>query len=186
MQGERFGRLVVIDQAGLNRFRYKLWRCKCDCGQEKVISGNPLRRGLTRSCGCLKREQTAARNFKHGLTRTPSWKTWVGLFKRCYDPNCKAFKNYGGRGIQVCARWFEFKGFFADMGERPAGRSIDRVNNDGHYMLSNCRWATPSEQRRNSRAHPPITDEIRARLSASQRRRLAEHPRQRTSTGQWE
>jgi hypothetical protein len=110
---------------------------------------------ITRSCGCLRSE--FARRVKHGQYATKTYGTWQSMMKRCYQPNNISYKNCGGRGITVCQQWHEFTNFFADMGERPVGKTLDRIDNNGNYEPGNCRWATPKEQSQNSRQPRFIT-----------------------------
>ncbi len=161
--GKRFGRLTVIalgHSAGGKRY----WSCSCDCGQDCVIVGSRLRRGETQSCGCLQRELMSSRMIKHGNARkgskTPTYKSWMHMIRRCTDSNNNRYQHYGERGIAVCDKWrHSFDVFLADMGERPTAKhSIDRhPDPNGNYEPGNCRWATSEEQQNNKRNNRCLT-----------------------------
>lgn len=152
----RYTRLVVTARApdSASKWHRVRWVVKCDCGESVNVSQNNLLSGAVRSCGCLKRDQTIKRNLTHGYSKQKIYMVWQGMIQRCTNPNSGHYQYYGGRGITVCERWrHSFENFLADMGLPPSARhSIDRYpNNDGNYEPSNCRWATPPQQRRNSR-----------------------------------
>lgn len=160
LTNRRFGRLIAKKRIGTK------WLCMCDCGTEKLINPSNMKRGLTKSCGCLNRELTAQRSTKPFQWRKiPEYKVWQGILQRCENPNDKDYKKYGGRGIEVCEAWHVFDCFLSDMGPRPSNDfSIDRINVDGNYEPSNCRWATHIEQNRNKRNNVVI-DDIGTRLA---------------------
>lgn len=148
--GEKSGRLTLV------RFFERLptgyrWLAKCDCGNETVLRLGEFRNGKTKSCGCWFRETRATAHRTHGGCGTPEYRIWNHLTQRCNNPSDKTFVHYGARGIRVCKRWGRFETFLADMGQRPSPKhSIDRINNDGDYTPSNCRWATRVQQQQNT------------------------------------
>lgn len=151
--GMRFGRLVAVRETGQRKpGAGTIWRCLCDCGSLACIGVHPLRSGNTRSCGCLKRDATSARARVHGMSSSAEHAIWRVMKDRCLNARNARFESYGGRGITVCKRWRDsFQNFFNDMGPRPKGKSLDRINNDGNYEPGNCRWATATQQNQNRR-----------------------------------
>ena len=158
--GETHGRLTVIAKAGRTQDRKTLVSCQCECGSQIVATLRNLRNGNTKSCGCLANEsraKTSKSNAIHGMYNTAEYHAWEAMIQRCRNPAVKSWKNYGGRGITVCDRWSDFVNFYADMGARPIGCSLDRIDNEGPYTPDNCRWATWETQNRNTRASVFVT-----------------------------
>lgn len=158
LTGQQFGRLVVIREAD-KRGRELFWECRCDCGKVVEINGNHLRRGVTTSCGCYRIEGLVNRSLKHGLQKTRQYRVWARMKQRCYDKNDAAYADYGGRGITVCPEWHDFPNFYAwamANGYRD-DLTLDRINVNGNYEPSNCRWATQIEQANNKRNNITVT-----------------------------
>lgn len=164
LKGQNFGRWHVEELASIIASR-ACWRAKCECGTVRVISGKSLRRGHSKSCGCLKRENIVKRLTTHGLSHTRDHIVWMSMKDRCYNQNGEHYKNYGGRGITVCDRWLygtkemhALTCFVTDMGPRPTSKhTLERVDNDKGYGPDNCKWATRHEQRCNTRSNRRIT-----------------------------
>ena len=161
LTGKRFGRLIVIRRINNDKCDNLRWLCRCDCGQTIIALGGNLRKEQTKSCGCLQKELSAFRSTKHGHRKNRKtsqiYTSWKSMNQRCFDFNNPAYSSYGGRGITVCRRWKKFENFLEDMGKRPPGTSLDRINNNRNYYKSNCRWATPKQQGRNKRNNRLIT-----------------------------
>ena len=159
--GMTFGRLTVVCQRG-SKNKYVCWDCKCICGKIVNVRGSDLRKGSIKSCGCLNSESTSDRNrstkSKHGhtagFTHTRTYNSWRSMISRCYNESYEGYKNYGGRGIGICDRWYVFENFLLDMGDRPEGMTLDRIDVDGNYQPQNCKWSTFKEQSSNKRKRP--------------------------------
>lgn len=160
--GDCYGRLTVINEAEGGRtpggVAYRRVQCKCVCGNEVTTLLTSVRKGETRSCGCIVGRDSHPRHG-HATTdsKTPTYNSWIAMRSRCYNVNQTTYHYYGGRGITICERWAKFEHFLEDMGERPEGTSIDRIDNDGDYEPGNCRWATRSQQAQNSRQSLAVT-----------------------------
>lgn len=158
LTGQRFGRLFVISFSHTDKNDDAVWNCLCDCGNLYQGIARRLRSGNTRSCGCLCIDVRRALKTKHGLARHPLYDTYHAMLMRCYDLRHVAYKNYGGRGITVCDRWREsFANFLEDMGDKPEGYTLDRIDNDCPYTPENCRWATREEQQSNRQGTRLVT-----------------------------
>lgn len=154
LPGDKYNRLTLIAEVPGQTCQasWRRWLCKCDCGsgKERVVQINNLRSGSTNSCGCLQAEGIP----RHGMSHTPTYNIWAGVTQRCTNPNHKQWANYGGRGIRMCDRWRNsFEAFLADMGERPEGLTLDRVDNSRDYSPENCAWSTYTQQNRNKRSN---------------------------------
>jgi hypothetical protein len=159
LTGERFGTRVVIAEAGQNAHQAVLWHWRCDCGKEGAAPVTDLRRG--KSCGCVGDIVNAEKHTKHGMCFSPEYYAYHAAKDRCSNPKAKSWKDYGGRGIRFL--FTSFEQFMAEIGPRPDGKSLDRIENNGNYEPGNVRWATMSEQVLNQR---PVTEERRQRLIA--------------------
>lgn len=146
--GKRFGKWIVLEKIDNNKKAYK-YLCLCDCGNKCEISGNALRRGRTMQCRKCSLE-------KHNMTDSKTYNTWRCMRSRCNSIKSHEYYLYGGRGIKVCDAWNNFINFYNDMGERPEGKKLDRIDTNGDYYKENCRWVTPKENSNNRRPYKTV------------------------------
>lgn len=152
--GRRYGRWTVLSFSHKKPAGEIMWNCRCECGKERPVKAASLESGRSTSCGCFHREQVS----NHGMTGLPTFKSWESMKQRCLNPNATSHDRYGGRGITIHEAWINsFDQFLADMGERPEGTTLDRIDPDGNYEPSNCRWAGLKTQQRNRNVTPTLT-----------------------------
>lgn len=149
MVGNVYSRLTVISEGPRTRGGERRWKCACECGEFAVVRQSSLKNGHTTSCGCYRLDVLRAKLTKGHDRGSPEYASWNSLRDRCNNVNNSRYFQYGGRGISVCDEWGDFQNFYRDMGDRPSGTSIDRINVDGDYCKENCRWATSTEQANN-------------------------------------
>lgn len=153
VSGSRFGHLEAVEAVSVNRIGHRVWACRCDCGNTSRHSIYHLLSGHTTSCGCVKRSTRLLHGQARGGAKTAEFLAWKAMIGRCTNPNTPGFCNWGGRGITVCERWVTFRNFFEDMGPRPSKQhSLDRIDVNGNYEPTNCRWATKDIQQHNVRS----------------------------------
>lgn len=160
--GDKYNKLTAIKFIEMRGRSHQHWLFKCDCGNEKVLSADSVKRERTKSCGCLAKDILSGnkRNLKHGMEGTETYWSWGSMKQRCLNKNDKHYKWYGARGITICDEWLGKKGFenfYKDMGEKPKNKSLDRIDNNGNYCKSNCRYATQKEQMNNMRRNHFLT-----------------------------
>lgn len=156
--GDKYNKLTVVSYVGKNKYGKKLFRFRCDCGNEKIMIGTTVKNGYSKSCGCISSMKSKKRLTTHGFVNTKVYRSWSTMKNRCDNPNYEHYHRYGGRGVTYDKNWSEFENFLADMGEPPTPKhQLDRIDNDGNYTKDNCRWVTPSENCNNRKIYPNAT-----------------------------
>lgn len=173
MTGRIYGRLKVVSRSGASKSGNAKWLCKCSCGRSTVVEGVELRKGATKSCGCLRREKP----IKHGLHGTHTYRCWASMKTRCTNVNHGSFAKYGAKGITLCEEWKTFEGFLSDMGKAPSNlHTLDRIDGNKGYFPGNVRWATAKEQNANRKNSRLITYKGQS-LPGDAWDRIVRHPR---------
>lgn len=151
--GKVFGRWKVVDFSHVGTRKEAFWNCVCECGTKRAVKAGSLTSGKSLSCGCYHKERVTT----HGDTGLPTFKSWESMKQRCTNPKAPDYPRYGGRGITICDEWINsYDTFVKDMGQRPKGRSLDRIDVNGNYEPSNCRWATNRQQQNNKKNSPRL------------------------------
>jgi len=154
LEGQRFGKWTVVSYSHKNERGVHYWNCVCDCGTKRAVTAGALSFGSSKSCGCGQLESAT----KHGMWGTPTWQSWEAMKKRCLNPKAVNYNDYGGRGLSICQEWVEsFEAFLRDMGERPEGKTLDRIKNSEGYSKDNCQWSDIKTQQKNRRSCVYIT-----------------------------
>lgn len=155
LTGKKFGRLTVLNRAENYKEQQARWKCLCDCGNEVTVGAAALKKGATKSCGCYKKEMAKVHSRTHGMSKSRLWRIWNNMHIRCEYPSSSQYSYYGGRGISVCQAWIRFEEFmeWALSNGYSDSLTIDRINVNGNYEPSNCRWATVAEQQRNKNSN---------------------------------
>lgn len=155
LTGLEFGRWTVLGYHGSSG-QGAMWNCRCKCGTERPTYASSLLSGRSKSCGC-DRDGSVVHGHNRKSGQSPTYKAWRNMVRRCTDPNHPSYRNYGGKGIKVCREWRRFDGFLSDMGERPDGKTLDRIDSSKGYSKNNCRWITMQEQGNNRANNHRIT-----------------------------